>query len=168
MDTTTNSTPLTPQEIATLTDLWPRARALFEQRHWDWQRTTHQDTEFDDDLGFNLDAQDFIGYGLERREYRDQDNRDASYYTGNTTKFHFPLELLTMGEDEFKARCDQLEAARLESERLAAEAAAAAAQAAADAEAAKKRATQEARERSEFERLRAKFEGQAPQDSDQV
>jgi hypothetical protein len=148
MDTTTNNTPLTPQEIAQLTDLWSRARALFEQRNWDWQRACHQATEPDEDLGFNLNAENFIAYGLESIEYRDQCNRDASYYSGNTTRFHFPLELLAMGEGQFKAHCDQLEAARLASERLAAEAAASAAQAAAEAEAAKSRATQEARERS--------------------
>ena len=154
--------PLTNAELEQLSTLWARAKDLIDDRKWDWQRATGQDSDaLDEDFGYNLEANQITLYGPESEIRRDWNNRDYTDYTGNAIKFNLPTEMLSLSDQAFAQRC-----ASLENERLAAEAeqvrlAKAATEKATTEKAAKEAAARERAELAEFQRLAAKY-GETP------
>ena len=150
--------PLTPSELAQLSILWGRAKALIDERKWDWQRATGQDSDApDENFGYNFTANQVILYGPASETRRDWDNRDYTYYTGESLKFNLPTELLSLDDQAFAQRCDSLENERLVAEAEQARLAKAAAEKMAAEKAAKEDAARERAELAEFKRLAARY-----------
>ena len=150
--------PLTIAELEQLATLWARAKALIDDRKWNWQRATGGDSDaLDDDFGYNFEADRAILYGPASETRRDWDNRDYTYYTGEALKFSLPSELLSLDDQAFAQKCDDLENGRLAAAAEQARSIKVAAEKAAAEKATKEVAVRERAELAEFKRLAAKY-----------
>lgn len=152
------STPLASAELEQLGLLWGRAKALIDERKWEWRQATGQDSDaLDGDFGYNVEDDQITLYGPKSETRRDWDNRDYTYSTGEALEFNLPSELLGLSDQEFAQRCTQVEKARLAAETEQVRLAKVAAEKAAAEKAAKDAAAQERAELAQFKRLAAKY-----------
>jgi len=150
--------PLPRAQLSTLESLWSAARTELQCRERAWQDATGADFAcFEASFGYDISGGQIKLYGPDSREYRDQDNRDYTHYTGDAIHADFPLALLALSERSFDRWCARLKRERLKAQARAEEEARAAAALAAQEREDAARAQRERAERTQLANLLAKY-----------